>query len=143
MVQFRAFLNTITLCYRRKHGLLFPSNSHGIDNNSIACILEVNFNFDHVRVGCLPKSVRSGFLAAIEAKYDRTFFLNCSQSYPVLLFHPICEHRPTCRRAVGRWDGPIWLHFVPSADGMSADGTYHLPTFCPIYRHFGQSANFI
>ena len=41
---------------------------------------------------------------------------------------------------VGRWavpsaDGPIWLHFA-----QSADGTSHLPTFCPICQHFVQSA---
>ena len=46
---------------------------------------------------------------------------------------------------VGRWavlsaDGPMWLLFAQSADGMSADGMSHLPTFCPICRHFVQSA---
>ena len=56
------------------------------------------------------------------------------------MFHPICEHRPICRRAVGRWNGPMWLHFAQSADGMSATGTSHLPAFCPICQRFVQSA---
>ena len=59
----------------------------------------------------------------------------------VYMFHPICEHRPICRRAVGRWDGPIWLHFVPSADGMSADHILpNLPTFWPICEHHLKAA---
>ena len=59
----------------------------------------------------------------------------------VHVFHPICEHRPICRRAVGRWDGPIWLHLAQSADEMSAAGMSHLPTFCPICHLFVQFAD--
>ena len=42
---------------------------------------------------------------------------------------------PICRRAVGRWDGLIWLLFAQSEDGTSADGTSPLPTFCPVCWH--------
>ena len=72
-----------------------------------------------------------------ETKNQSSMFFVCW----LYMFHPICEYRPICRRAVGRWNGPIWLHFAQSADGTSADGTSHLPIFCPICRHFFQSAD--
>ena len=71
---------------------------------------------------------------------------------------------PICRRAIGRWDGPIWLrfdhcrNFVQSAywakcsqmghpvcrrNIMLADGPSHLATFCPICRRDVSSANIL
>ena len=95
------------------------------------------------------------------------------------MFHPICEHRPIWLHFVPSADGtkmfadgsshlptvpsadgtrrqigqniyvnsvsceqrPIWLHFVQSADGTSADWTSRLPTFCLICRQFVQSTD--
>ena len=78
----------------------------------------------------------------------------------VLLFHPICEHRPICRRARRQMGCPICQHFTQSADilsnlqtGRRQMGWSHLATFCPICRravgrwggpiwlHFAQSAD--
>ena len=59
----------------------------------------------------------------------------CSQ-----MGHPVCRRNIMLAYAAPSADGPIWLHFAQSADGASADGTSHLPTFCPICRHFVQSA---
>ena len=65
------------------------------------------------------------------------YWTKCSQ-----MGHPVCRWtRLQTGQNVGRWAIPsanesVWLHFAQSADGTSADGTSHLPTFCPICRHF-------
>ena len=57
----------------------------------------------------------------------------------LLTCHPFCR-RSWLQTGQNVDDGPIWLHFAQSADGMSADGTSPLPTFCPVCQRFIQSA---
>ena len=101
--------------------------------SGVTCPFE-SFQAGSIDQGRRPmESVREYFQAGSIAQGRRPLeSLRCGQLGPCHLF---------CQRAhlltgqnVGRWaipsaDGPIWLHFAQSADGMSGDGTSHLSTF--------------
>ena len=85
-------------------------------------------------------TVSSGYILTTLPKFCPICILD--KMFPDGPFRLPSEHN-VCRWAVPSADRPIWLHFAQSADGMSADGMSHLPTFCPICRHFAQSAEIL
>ena len=62
------------------------------------------------------------------------------------MFRPIWRRVPSADGPVGRWDGPSANILSRLQTGLSADGTAHLRTFCPVCKHLrrdDQSGDFL